>query len=43
MSKHTPGPWKAHFEEAYYVTGPDRGRYANHARAVIAKATGVTP
>ena len=28
MSKHTPGPWKAHFEEAYYVTGPDRGRVA---------------
>jgi len=28
MSAHTPGPWKAHFEEAYYVTGPDRGRVA---------------
>jgi hypothetical protein len=28
MSKHTPGPWEAHFEEAYYVTGPDRGRVA---------------
>ena len=28
MNKHTPGPWKAHFEEAYYVTGPDRGRVA---------------
>ena len=28
MSKHTPGPWKAHFEEAYFVTGPDRGRVA---------------
>lgn len=25
---HTPGPWKAHFEEAYYVTGPDLGRVA---------------
>jgi hypothetical protein len=28
MSKHTPGPWKAHFEEAYFVTGPDLGRVA---------------
>ena len=28
MSKHTPGPWEAHFEEAYFVTGPDRGRVA---------------
>lgn len=28
MSEHTPGPWKAHFEEAYYVTGPDLGRVA---------------
>jgi len=28
MSKHTPGPWAAHFEEAYYVTGPDLGRVA---------------
>lgn len=28
MNKHTPGPWEAHFEEAYYVTGPDRGRVA---------------
>ena len=27
-SKHTPGPWKARFEEAYYVTGPDLGRVA---------------
>lgn len=27
-SAHTPGPWKAHFEEAYYVTGPDLGRVA---------------
>lgn len=27
-AKHTPGPWKAHFEEAYYVTGPDLGRVA---------------
>jgi hypothetical protein len=26
--KHTPGPWKAHFEEAYFVTGPDLGRVA---------------
>ena len=26
--KHTPGPWKARFEEAYYVTGPDLGRVA---------------
>jgi hypothetical protein len=25
---HTPAPWKAHFEEAYYVTGPDLGRVA---------------
>lgn len=25
---YTPGPWKAHFEEAYYVTGPDLGRVA---------------
>lgn len=25
---HTPGPWKAHFEEAYFVTGPDLGRVA---------------
>lgn len=24
----TPGPWKAHFEEAYFVTGPDLGRVA---------------
>lgn len=24
----TAGPWKAHFEEAYYVTGPDLGRVA---------------
>lgn len=28
MSAHTPGPWKAHFEEAYFVTGPDFGRVA---------------
>lgn len=28
MSKHTPGPWKAHFQEAYFVTGPDLGRVA---------------
>lgn len=28
MSKHTPGPWKAHFEDAYFVTGPDLGRVA---------------
>lgn len=28
MSKHTPPPWKAHFEEAYFVTGPDLGRVA---------------
>ena len=28
MSKHTPGPWAAHFEEAYFVTGPDLGRVA---------------
>lgn len=28
MSKYTPGPWKAHFEEAYFVTGPDLGRVA---------------
>lgn len=27
-AKHTPGPWKAHFEEAYFVTGPDLGRVA---------------
>ena len=26
--KHTPGPWKAHLEEANYVTGPDLGRVA---------------
>jgi len=25
---HTPGPWKAHFEEANFVTGPDLGRVA---------------
>lgn len=24
----TPGPWKPHFEEAYFVTGPDLGRVA---------------
>ena len=28
MSAHTPGPWAAHFEEAYFVTGPDLGRVA---------------
>lgn len=28
MDKHTPGPWMAHFEEAFYVTGPDRGGVA---------------
>lgn len=28
MSNATPGPWKAHFEEAYFVTGPDLGRVA---------------
>ena len=28
MNKHTPGPWKAHFDEAYFVTGPDLGRVA---------------
>lgn len=28
MSAHTPGPWMAHFEEAYFVTGPDLGRVA---------------
>ncbi len=28
MSKHTPGPWEAHLDEAYFVTGPDRGRVA---------------
>ena len=27
-TKHTPGPWVAKFEEAYYVTGPDLGRVA---------------
>lgn len=27
-AKHTPGPWAAHFEEAYFVTGPDLGRVA---------------
>ena len=24
----TPGPWKAHFEEAHFVIGPDLGRVA---------------
>ena len=28
MSKYTPGPWTAHFEEAYFVTGIDGGRVA---------------
>lgn len=28
MSAHTPGPWRANFEEAYFVTGPDLGRVA---------------
>lgn len=28
MSKHTPGPWTAHSEEAYFVTGIDGGRVA---------------
>ena len=28
MNTHTPGPWKAHFQEAYFVTGPDLGRVA---------------
>ena len=28
MSAHTPGPWKSHFGETYYVTGPDLGRVA---------------
>lgn len=28
MSAHTPGPWAPHFEDAYYVTGPDLGRVA---------------
>lgn len=28
MSAHTPGPWVAKFEEAYYVIGPDLGRVA---------------
>jgi hypothetical protein len=28
VSKHTPGPWEAHLDEAYFVTGPDRGRVA---------------
>ena len=27
-AKHTPGPWKSHFDEAYFVTGPDLGRVA---------------
>ena len=27
-ASHTPGPWKAHFQEAYFVTGPDLGRVA---------------
>ncbi len=28
MSKHTPGPWSAYLEEAYFVTCPDLGRVA---------------
>ena len=28
VRRNTPGPWKAHFEEAYFVTGPDLGRVA---------------
>ncbi len=28
VRQHTPGPWKAHFEEGYFVTGPDLGRVA---------------
>lgn len=28
MNKHTPGPWEAHFDESYFVTGPDLGRVA---------------
>jgi hypothetical protein len=28
MSKHTPGPWVAEFEETYNVRGPDEGRVA---------------
>lgn len=28
MNNHTPGPWVAKFEEAYYVIGPDLGRVA---------------
>ncbi len=28
VRQHTPGSWKAHFEEAYFVTGPDLGRVA---------------
>lgn len=27
-AQHTPGPWVAKLEEAYYVTGPDLGRVA---------------
>lgn len=26
--KFTPGPWKVHLEESYFVTGPDLGRVA---------------
>lgn len=25
VRRHTPGPWRPHFEEAYFVTGPDLG------------------
>jgi len=28
MSGHTPGPWTAHFDEDYFVRGPDGGRVA---------------
>lgn len=28
VRRHTPGPWRPHFEEAYFVTGPDLGRVA---------------
>jgi len=28
MSKHTQGPWTAHFDEDYFVRGSDGGRVA---------------